>query len=61
MTAEPQPPEDAVAAEVAAERAAQGLPPKITDPRVLAQVARLVNEATSKTPGRPEPSRPGRC
>jgi hypothetical protein len=44
VTAEPLPPEDAIAAEVAAERAAQGMPPKITDPRILAQVARLVNE-----------------
>jgi hypothetical protein len=44
MTAEPQPPEDAVAAEVAAERAAQGLPPKITDPRVLAAVVRLLKD-----------------
>jgi hypothetical protein len=33
-----------VAAETAAERMAQDLPPKITDPRALAQVARLVAE-----------------
>jgi hypothetical protein len=44
MTAEPLPPEDAIAAETAAEREAQGLPPKITDPRALAQVARLVED-----------------
>jgi hypothetical protein len=41
-------PLSAVAAEVAAEREAQGLPPKITDPRALPQVARLVNEPTQQ-------------
>ena len=45
MTADPLPPEDPIAAETYAERMAQGLPPKITDPRALAQVARLVNES----------------
>ena len=45
MTAEPLPPKDAVAAEVAAQREAQGLPPKITDPRALATVVRLIHES----------------
>jgi hypothetical protein len=37
-----------VGAEVAAEREAQGLPRKITDPRALAQVARLVLDSTQQ-------------
>lgn len=41
----------AVALETARERKAQGLPPKITDERALAQVARLVNEP-SRPPAR---------
>jgi hypothetical protein len=43
-----QAPPSTVDAEVAAEREAQGLPPKITDARALAQVARLVNEPTQQ-------------
>jgi hypothetical protein len=39
-------PLSAVAAETIAEREAQGLEPTITDPRALAQVARLVNDPT---------------
>jgi hypothetical protein len=35
-------PRSAVEEEVARERAGQGLPPKITDPRALARVAQLV-------------------
>jgi hypothetical protein len=41
-------PLSAVAAETAAEREAQGLPPKITDPRALARVARLVLDSTQQ-------------
>jgi hypothetical protein len=43
-----QVPLSTVDAEVAAEREAQGLPPKITDPRALAQVARLVLDSTQQ-------------
>lgn len=63
MTAEPLAgrtdtggPMSAVAAEVAAEREAQGLPPKITDPRALARVAQLVlSDPARHQPGEPEP------
>jgi len=48
MTADPvatdQVPLSTVDAEVAAEREAQGLPPKITDPRALAAVAQLMQD-----------------
>jgi hypothetical protein len=41
-------PLSAVAAETAAERAAQGLEPKIRSERALLQVARLVNDSTQE-------------
>jgi len=41
-------PLSAVAAETAAERASQGLPPTVSSERALLQIARLVNDPPNK-------------
>jgi hypothetical protein len=58
-TAQDGAPLSAVAAEVAAERASQGLPPTIQDPRALHRIAQLVTDPcpSGRVPGGEPPSR----